>query len=96
MVLHMPVPGYLEAAGPVPIRHVELVEVAPVRLKGGLGGRPLEVIDIADEFVAALRQTVATWELRQSTWSLPDLFEREPVKLIRIANPFGPEPPKPS
>lgn len=42
MLLTLPRDGYLEAGpGPVPIRHVEWVEIATMRVKGGIRGLPL-------------------------------------------------------
>lgn len=88
-LLTMPVKGYLEGAGgPIPLRDVEWVEISTNKIKGGIAGRPLEMIDVKDEIVAGLSGTQAIWALRESTWSKEKLFEEEPVQLIRIANPF--------
>jgi hypothetical protein len=58
------------------------------RVKGGMAGRPLQMIDVKDEFLAGLRGIQLSWELRDSTWSIPRVFENEPVQVIRFANPF--------
>ena len=88
-LLTIAVKGYLEGpGGPIPLRDVEWVEISTNTLKGGLGGRPLLMIDAKDEILAGLGGTSAIWTLRESTWSNERLFENEPVQLIRIANPF--------
>lgn len=88
-LLTIPVTGYLEGpGGPVPLRDVEWVEISTNTIKGGLAGRPLEMVDVKDEILAGLSGTQAIWTLRESTWSKERLFVDEPVQLIRIANPF--------
>ena len=88
-LLTIPAKGYLEGpGGPIPLRDVEWVEISTNKIKGGMAGRPLEMIDVKDEIVAGLGGTQATWALRESTWSMEKLFEDQPVQLIRIANPF--------
>jgi hypothetical protein len=89
----VPAEGYLEASGgPIPLRDVEWVEVSTSRIKGGIAGRPREMIDAKDEILAGLRETQLSWELRESVWSVEGIFEEEPVKVVRIVNPFGPTP----
>jgi hypothetical protein len=96
-LLTMPTEGYLETSGgPIPLRDVEWVEVSTSRIKGGVAGRPRQMIDAKDEVLAGLRGTQLSWELRESTWSLEGVFEEEPVQVVRIVNPFGPMPAKPS
>jgi hypothetical protein len=91
-LLGMPVDGYLEAAGgPTPVRDIEWVDLSTRRIKGGLAGRPRQMIDATDEIVAALQKTRASWQFHESTWSITGIFEEEPVRVIRIANPFGPK-----
>ena len=88
-LLTIPVDGYLEvSSGPVPFRDVEWVEVSMSRIKGGMAGRPLQMIDMKEEVLAGLRGMQLSWELRDSTWSKEGLFEEEPVQVIRIENPF--------
>jgi hypothetical protein len=90
-LLITPVVGYLEAWGePVRLREVEWVEFATKRLRGGIAGIPVERIDITEELLAAFRGTNASWELRDSTWSMERLFADEPVQVIRVLNPYGP------
>lgn len=90
-LLIMPVQGYLEGPdGPMPLRDVEWVEISTCHIKGGLAGRPREMMDAKDEILAGLRGTKLSWELHQSSWSVQGVFEGEPVQVIRIANPFGP------
>jgi hypothetical protein len=85
----MPVKGYLEGpGGPVPLRDVEWVEVSTCRIKGGIAGRPRQMIVVKDEILAGLGATQAIWTLRDSTWSMERVFEEEPVQVVRIANPF--------
>lgn len=92
-LLTMPTEGYLEGpGGPIPLRDVEWVEVSTSLIKGGIAGRPLEMIDVKDEILAGLRGTQLCWELRESMWSRAGVFEDEPVQVVRIANPFGPTP----
>lgn len=92
-LLTVPAEGYLEASGgPIPLRDVEWVEVSTSRIKGGIAGRPREMIDAKDEILAGLRETQLSWELRESVWSVEGIFEEEPVKVVRIVNPFGPTP----
>jgi hypothetical protein len=87
--LTIPVKGYLEGpGGPIPLRDVEWVEISTNRLRGGLGGRPLQITSAKHEILAALGGTPAIWTLRESIWSKERLFENEPVQLVRIANPF--------
>jgi hypothetical protein len=57
MLLTLPVDGYLESSGgPIPIRYVEWVQIATVRVRGGIAGRPLEFVDIAEEILTSLKQ----------------------------------------
>lgn len=88
-LLIMPVDGYLEGSGgPVPLRDVEWVEISTNKIKGGIAGRPLQLIDVKAEILACLSGTRAIWTVRKGMWSKEGLFEDEPVQLIRIANPF--------
>lgn len=88
-LLTIPVKGYLEGAGgPVPLRDVEWVEISMHRIKGGIAGRPLQIIDVTDEILGGVGGTLAIWTLRESTWSKEKLFKEKPVQLVRIANPF--------
>lgn len=89
MLLTIPVKGYLEGpGGPIPLRHVERVEVSTSTVKGGLAGRPLQLIDVKDEILPGLKRTPAIWTLQDGTWTMDRFFTDEPVQLIRIANPF--------
>lgn len=89
MLLTLPVKGYLEGPdGPIPLRHVERVELSTNRVKGGMAGRPLQMIDIKEEMLAGLGETSAIWTLRDDRWSLDRIFQDEPVQVVRIANPF--------
>ena len=88
-LLTIPTEGYLEGSGgPVPLRDVEWVELSMSKIKGGMSGRPLQIIDVKAEILAELRGTQFSWELRDSTWSVPRLFEDEPVEVVRFMNPF--------
>lgn len=88
-LLTMPVDGYLEAAGgPIPLQDVEWVEVSTSRIKGGIAGRPRQMIDVKEEILSGLRRTQLSWQIRDSTWSVAGLFEEEPVQVVRIVNPF--------
>lgn len=90
-LLIMSVQGYLEGpSGPVPLRDVEWVEVSTCRIKGGVAGRPWQMIDAKDEILAGLRETQLSWELLESSWSVQGVFEGKPVQVVRIANPYGP------
>jgi hypothetical protein len=91
MSLALPTGGYIEPPeGPVPIRHVQWVQISTVRLKGGLAGRPLEMVDIAPEIVSRIRELHVAWELRQATWSVERIFDERPVEVVHLTNPFGP------
>jgi hypothetical protein len=93
----MPTEGYLEGpGGPIPLGDVEWVEVSTSRIKGGIAGRPRQMVDTKEEILAGLRGTQLTWELRESAWSMEGVFDEEPVQVIRVINPFGPTPAKPS
>jgi len=96
-LLVIPAAGYLEGSGgPTPLSDVEWVEVSTSRVKGGIAGRPRQMIDAKDEILEHLRATQLSWELRKGTWSIVGVFEDEPVQVIRFANPFGPPPRPPS
>ena len=91
-LLTIPTKGYLESAGgPTPLRDVEWVEISTSRIKGGIAGRPRQMVDAKDEILTGLKETSLSWELRESTWSIAGIFEEEPVQVIRILNPFGPK-----
>jgi hypothetical protein len=88
-LLTIPVRGYLEGPdGPMLLRDVEWVEVATCRIKGGMAGLPLQMVDVKDEILARLRGMQLSWELRETTWSRERVFENEPVQVIRFINPF--------
>lgn len=88
-LLIVPVDGYLESCeGPLPFREVEWVELSTSIVRGGMAGRPRQMVDIKDDLVSALRETKVTWELRDGSWSLERIFDEEPVQLIRVSNPF--------
>ena len=90
-LLTMPTDGYLEGPdGPIPLREVEWVEVSTSRIKGGIAGRPRQMIDVKDEILAALRGTQCSWELRETTWSVEGVFKEEPVHVVRFVNPVEP------
>ena len=89
----MPVESYLEGCeGPTPVRDVEWVEVSTNRVKGGLRGLPLEMVNVKNETLAGLVETQLCWELRETTWSMDRIFQDEPVQVLRFMNPFGPIP----
>jgi hypothetical protein len=89
MLLLIPTTGYLEAGeGPVPIRCVEWVELSTCRLRGGLAGRPLEVIDMTEGITSFLAKSSVHWEWNDTKWSLPGIVEDAPVRVVRIANLF--------
>src|SRR2546422_10244309 len=55
MLLKLPEEGYLEGPeGPWPLRHVRWVELSTARVKGGLAGRPREMIDFTEELLSEL------------------------------------------
>ena len=92
-LLIVPIDGYLEACGgPTPVRDVEWVEISMSRVKGGIAGRPLEMVDAKDEILSALDRIQQSGELLQSTWSVHGIFKDQPVQVFRILNPFGPIP----
>lgn len=89
----MPVEGYLEGCeGPTPVRDVEWVEISTNRVKGGLRGLPLEMVNVKNETLAGLVETQLCWELRETTLSMDRIFQDEPVQVLRFMNPFGPIP----
>ena len=88
MLLTVPEEGYLEVEGPMPIRDVEWVEISTAVLYGGIGSVPLTLRDISNELIAKLRDTTARWELRDTTWTVDDLLEDAPVRIVHIPNPF--------
>jgi hypothetical protein len=91
MLLTLPTDGYLEGSGgPVPIRHVVWVEIATMRVKGGMRGLPLEMIEITEELLASLREIPIAWDLRRGTWAIQGVFAERPVQVVRISNPWGP------
>jgi hypothetical protein len=88
-LLTIPVPGYLEGpAGPAPFRHVECVQIATARVRGGIAGRRLEFVDIQDDVLANIRATRVMWELHQETWLIDGVFDARPVSVVHIANPY--------
>ena len=103
MLLALPLPGYLEAAGgPLPIREVEWVQLATSRVKGmrvdrllypqaAVGPRRIAFAGLEDmsaTMLAALDEVEWVWELRRESWSMRGLFENEPLLVIHIPNPF--------
>ena len=90
-LLTMPTDGYLEGSdGPWPLRDVEWVEVSMSYFKGGMAGHPLRIVDDRKaELLAGLGATALRGELRDTLWSVRNIFEDErPVQVARIANPF--------
>jgi hypothetical protein len=60
-LLTIPTTGYLEGSdGPVLIRDVEWVEVSTMHIRGGLAGRPRQMIEIKDDILSGLRGTPLT------------------------------------
>jgi hypothetical protein len=91
-LLAMTETGYLEAwGGPLPFRVIECVELSTKKIKGGLAGRPKEIIDISDAILSELRGLPVVWEIGEGKWSVQSAHHEELVKVIRIRNPFGPE-----
>jgi hypothetical protein len=89
-LLTTPSEGYLEASGgPIPLRDIEWIDISTKRIKGGIAGRPLQMIDAKDEILVSLQGTQLSWELRESMWSVDGVFEEEPVQVVRILNPFS-------
>ena len=87
----MPTRGYLEASdGPSPLSEVECVDISTIRIRGGIWGRPRKMIDIENELSSRLRATTAVWELRDGTWSIERIIDDEPLRMIRVLNPYGP------
>jgi len=86
-LLTVPTEGYLETPGGlIPLQDVEWIEVSTSRIKGGIAGRPRQMIDAKDEILACLRGTQLSWELRESVWSVEGVFEEEPVQVVRIVS----------
>lgn len=89
----MPTDGYLEGpGGPVSFSDIEWIEISMKRVKGGIAGHPLQFIDAKDQILTYLRAAQVKWELHNSTWSVPGIFEGEPVEVVRVANLFKPTP----
>jgi hypothetical protein len=88
MSLHLPTNGYLEVEGPIPIRQVQWVQIATLRVRGGLAGRPLGFIDIAEQILTSVTLLDCSWELRDESWSVEGIFENEPVRVLHLPNPF--------
>ena len=89
-LLIVPTEGYLEAcSGPVAMRQVQWVQIAPIKLRGGLAGRPVEFIDLRDQTEAALREAGTVWTLCEEEWSVEGVFANRPLTAIHIANPFN-------
>lgn len=89
--LTIPEKGYLEGpGGPVPLRSVVWIEVSTTCVRGGMAGRPRQMIDVKGEILAGLQETQLNWEIYDSVWSVEGIFEEEPVQMLRIKNPFGP------
>jgi len=87
----VPTKGYLEAAGgPIPIRDIEWVEVSTMRIKGGIAGRPRQMVDAKEEILTGLGAAQLKSEIRNTTWSVQGIFDEEPVQVVRFPNPFGP------
>lgn len=82
----IPTDRYLEApGGPVPFRNVEWIDVSTKLVKGGVAGRPRELIEVKGELLEGLRGTTLTWELRASTWgSPPGLVGGSRLELHRV------------
>jgi hypothetical protein len=96
-LLIMPTSTYLEASGgPVPVADVEWVELSTKDIFGGMAGRPLRLVDIKDEVLAGVLEAGVTWDLREGVWSVEGLFDKEPLQIVHVLNPFGPTPAKPS
>lgn len=90
-LLTIPTHGYLEGpGGPYPLRDIEWIELSTSRVRGGMAGHPLQFVDIKDQILERLREIRVTGTLRDSLWSIPRVFEGEPVQVVRIVNPFGP------
>ena len=88
-LLTIPVAGYLESGGgPASIQSVTWVQIIPIKVRGGLAGRPLEFVNYQDGAVAAIRETQAVWTLREELWSVPNVFDARPALAIHVANPF--------
>jgi hypothetical protein len=95
-LLTTPTQDYLEApGGQVSIKDVEYVDISTKRIIGGIAGRPRQMVDITDDILSAVDDTL-TWELREGIWSVEGVFDREPVQVFRVLNPFGPTLAKPS
>ncbi len=87
--LGLPTPTYLEGpGGPVPLTQVEWLEIATERVRGGLAGRPIEIIDVTQQVVAALSEASAQWHFREATWAPIALIELRPLRVICVTNPF--------
>jgi hypothetical protein len=96
-LLTMPTESYLESSGgPISLGDVEWVEVSARRIVGGIAGRPRQMVDIKADILSGLRRTEVTWELREGSWSVEGIFDEEPVEVVRVLNPFGPTPARPS
>ncbi|HEY1959325.1 MAG TPA: hypothetical protein VGH28_27120 [Polyangiaceae bacterium] len=89
MLLLVPTRGYLEGpGGPWPTRHVEWVEITGMRIKGGMRGLPVEIVDITEELLAGLRGMAIAWDLRDAMFA--NRFAEKTVRVVHIPNPWGP------
>jgi hypothetical protein len=90
-LLTVPMDGYLEASGgPTPFRDVEWAEISTKRIRGGMVGHPLELIDVTDKLLEGLRAMSVTWQMLETSWTKEGMFVDQPVLVVRIVNPFGP------
>lgn len=60
----------------------------PVRVRGGLAGYPLELIDTQSDVAVAVQETQALWCYREERWSLEGAFNDHRGTAIHVANPF--------
>jgi len=88
-LLIVPTEGYLEnRGGPWPIRQFEWVQLSTLKVRGGLAGRALEFVDIADKILVALSKVDCVFETRNVSWSIDGVFDDRPLVAFHIPNPF--------
>lgn len=84
-LLTVPVVGYLEVSGgPIPLRHIEWVQLAGLTLHRR--GDRVTATDTSEALLAALQQLGVTFELRDIVWTPHEQLKDRPVTVAHIDN----------
>ena len=89
-LLTMPTEGYLEGpGGPIALRDVEWVEVSTSRVKGGIAGRPRQMVDTKERSLRGSEERSSVGNSARARGRWKGFLRRNPCRWFVSSTPSG-------